>query len=146
MSDTSDLQIDASGTNATDGSATITPSGDLLGVYDVIVYVSRDSSDSDSNTDPDSQDAAVYISPSAPTSLSVTTPGVTEGGKTALNNNFTFHVEGVVDGCTVAIYADGNTTPIGTAVATGDTADVQTTVQPVGRLSHLLRQANLFLR
>jgi len=53
---------------------------------------------------------------------------VTPGGTATVNNNFTFHVDGVLSGLTVAIYADGGTTPIGTVVATGTSADVTTTV------------------
>ena len=72
--------------------------------------------------------AAVHP-PCRPGDLSVSTPGVDDGGTTAINNNLTFHVTGVTSGLTVAIYADGNPDPIGTAVASGDTVDVQTTVQ-----------------
>ncbi len=77
----------------------------------------------------------LYINPAAPATLSVTTSGVTPGGTTAINNGLTFQVTGVTSGLTVAIYADGGSTPIGTAVASSDTVDVTTTV-PLADGSH----------
>ncbi len=67
--------------------------------------------------------------PLAPTSLSVLTPGVQNGGVTSINNNLKFHVTGVTSGLTVEIYVDGGSSPIGTATASGDTVDVQTSGQ-----------------
>ena len=125
MSDTYSLTCDA----ASDGSPTATavPSDNITGVYDLIVGVWRDSTDSSTNTNYDSQNVALFVRPTAPASLSITTAGVEDGGTAHINNDLTFHVTGVTDGLTVAIFADGDTTPIGTATASGDWVDIQTT-------------------
>ena len=78
------------------------------------------------NTNFDIQYVPLFISPVAPASLSVSTAGVQNGGITTVNNDLTFHVTGVTSGLSVEIYVDGNSTPIGTATASGDTVDVQT--------------------
>ena len=122
ISQTSSLAITATGTGPKDGSATITPSGDILGVYDVIVGVERDGA----NDDYDSQDIPVFIRPLAPSSLTCTS--VVKGGSTSQNNHLTFHVQGATSGLTVAIYVNGGTTPIGTAVTLGRETDVTTNV------------------
>ncbi len=125
VSDTNSLTCNA----AEDGSAsaTATPSGDITGVYDLIVGVWRDSTDPNSNTNYDSQNVALFVCPTAPASLSITTAGVEDGGTAHINNDLTFHVTGVTDGLTVAIFADGDTTPIGIATASGDSVDIHTT-------------------
>ena len=126
VSDTTDLTCSAdSGGGA---SATATPSNGIVGVYSLIVGVARSSSDSSTNTDYDTQHIALYVKPSAPTGLEITTPGVSLGTTTSINNGLSFEVDGVTSGMTVAIFADGGDTPIGTAVATGTTVTVVTTV------------------
>ena len=133
-SDTSDpynLQINTSGTGPTDGSATVTPSGNLLGVHGVRVGVRRDSTDPSSNTNYDIQDVAVFIRPTTPTSISVLTSGVQDGSTTSITSGLTFRVTGVTGGLTTAIYIDSNPTPIATAFAFGSTVDVQ-----IGQLSN----------
>ena len=85
--------------------------------------------DSSSNTNLDIQYVPLFIRPVAPTSLSVSTSGVQNGGVTAVNHDLKFHVTGVISGLSVAIYVDGGSSPIGTATASGDTVDVQTSGQ-----------------
>ncbi|MEN6452332.1 MAG: peptidylprolyl isomerase, partial [Thermoguttaceae bacterium] len=127
VSDSTNITVSASGTNATDGVATIQVNNSVVGVYTVLVGVRRDSSTSGS-TNFDTQCVALFVAPTTPTSLSVTTADVTNGCTTAISNGLTFHVTGVTSGMTVGIFADDGSTPIGTAVATGDTIDIQTTV------------------
>lgn len=123
VTDTSDVTVDASGTTAEDGVVTLTTSN-VIGVFDVMVGVwNVDYSDNF-----DAQHVAVFVCPEAPASLTVTTTGVTDGGSTAVNNGLTFHVTGVTDGLTVVLYVDGGSDAIGTAVASGDTVDIVTTV------------------
>jgi cyclophilin family peptidyl-prolyl cis-trans isomerase len=123
------LKIAISGTGPSDGSATLTPSNNIVGLYYFGVGVGRNSSDTSTNTNIDIQYVPIFIRPAAPTGLSVTTAGVTNGGVTMVDHDLKFHVTGVQSGVTVAIFADGNSTPIGTATATGDTVDVQTSGQ-----------------
>ncbi len=125
-STTTDLTCSSDSTGL--ASATATPSNGILGVYSLIVGVWRNSQDSTTNTNFDSQHIAIFISPLAPTGLEITTPGVSLGTPTAINNGLTFQVDGVTPGLTVAIFADGDTTPIGTAVASGTSVSVVTTV------------------
>ena len=131
VSSTSDLTISATGTGPTDGMLTVTPSNDLVGVFDTEVGVWATSSGGSTY---DAQHVAVFISPAAPASLSIATAGVAwrhygHQQRTDLRR------QRVVSGLTVAIYADGGSTPIGTAVASGTTVDVTTTV-PLADGSH----------
>ena len=124
--------VDSSATNvdckaATDGSAnaTATSSGGVLGVYSLVILAYATDN---SNRGIDEQHIALFVDPAAPTSLTLTTPGIVLGSTTSINNGLTFHVEGVTDGLTVSIFADDGTTPIGSAVASGGVADIVTTV------------------
>jgi hypothetical protein len=126
VSSTTDLTCNADTSGA--ASATATPSNGILGVYSLIVGVARSSQDTTTNTNYDTQHIALYIAPLAPTGLEITTPGVSLGTPTPINNGLTFQVDGVTSGLTVAIFADGGTTPIGTAVASGTSVNVVTTV------------------
>ena len=123
------LQITSSGTGPTDGSATLTPTGDIVGLYQFAVGVRRSTANPATSGSDDIQYLPIFIRPLAPTSLSVLTPGVQNGGVAAIDNNLEFQVTGVTSGLTVEIYVDGGSSPIGTATASGDTVDVQTTVQ-----------------
>ena len=123
------LQITISGTGPNDGSATLTPSGNIVGLYYFGVGVGRNSTDTTTNTNLDIQYVPLFIRPLAPTSLSVLTAGVQNGGVTSVDHNLQFQVTGVTSGLTVEIYVDGGSTPIGTATASGSTVDVQTSVQ-----------------
>ncbi|MCE5267958.1 MAG: peptidylprolyl isomerase [Planctomycetaceae bacterium] len=128
QSPNANLAITASGTGPSNGSATVTPSNDIVGVFPVLFGVRRDSSDSSANMGWDTEYAAVFVRPAAPASITVATPGLVAGGTTALSSGLKFHVTGVRSGATVAIYADGGAEPIGTAVASGNSVDVETTV------------------
>jgi cyclophilin family peptidyl-prolyl cis-trans isomerase len=116
--------------SASDGSAnaTATPSGDILGVYDLVVGVWRNSSDTNSNTNYDEQHIALWVQPLAPTSLTLTTPA--PGNQLSVENGLTFHVNGVTPGVTVDIFVDNGTTPIGSGIASGTSTsvDIVTTV------------------
>jgi cyclophilin family peptidyl-prolyl cis-trans isomerase len=116
--------------SATDGSAnaTATPSGGIMGVYSLVVGVWRNSTDSSSNTNFDSQHVALFVHPLAPTTLTLTSPNVPPGGASRITTGLTFHVTGVTPGLTVSIFADGQSAPIGSAVASGNTVDIVTTV------------------
>jgi cyclophilin family peptidyl-prolyl cis-trans isomerase len=128
-SDSTNLQVSASGTGATDGSVTATPSGNIVGLYSFGVGVGRNSTDPSADTSYDVQFVALFIHPDAPATLSVTTAGVQNGGTTNVNSNLAFHVTGLTNGLTVAIFVDGGATPIGTATAANGVADVPTTEQ-----------------
>ena len=123
------LTITTSGTGPNDGSATLTPSGNIVGLYFFGVGVERNSTDTTTNTNPDTQYVPLFIRPLAPTSLSVLTAGVQNGGVTYVDQNLEFQVTGVTSGLSVEIYVDGGSTPIGTATASGATVDVQTSGQ-----------------
>jgi cyclophilin family peptidyl-prolyl cis-trans isomerase len=116
-SDTTSLTCES----ASDGTAyaTATPSDDIMGVYDLLVGVWRDSTDTSTNTDYDSQHVALFVRPTAPTTLTLTTSGLSDGSTTSINNNLTFQVSGVTAGLTVGIFCDDNPDPIGTGVLTG---------------------------
>jgi cyclophilin family peptidyl-prolyl cis-trans isomerase len=121
----SNLQIATSGDGPSNGSLTVTPSGNLAGVYSMSVGVKRnDPSDQFANSDEDSQDVALFIRPAAPALLSVAP--MAGNYPFYATNHPTFHVTGVTAGMTVAVFADGNSAPIGTAVAAGDSVDVLT--------------------
>ena len=64
----------------------------------------------------------------APTSVTLTSPNIGVGGTTEMNTGLTFEVDGVTPGLTVSIFADGGTTPIGSATATDTSVDVVTDV------------------
>lgn len=114
--------------SALDGSAnaTATPSGNILGPYGLKVGVMRDGADG--NTNPDSQIVVLWVHPPKPATLTLTTPGLSSGDMTAINNGLKFHVDGVMDGLTVSIYADKGSVPIGSAIASGTSVDIVTTV------------------
>ena len=61
------------------GTATVTPSNNLLGVYNVILAVWRSGTDPSSGSPYDSQHVAVYISPTAPAALSSVYSGEQRG-------------------------------------------------------------------
>ncbi len=121
-----DLQFTTSGSGPTDGSLTVTPSGDITGVYSVVVGVWRnDPNNPSGNSTPNTQAVALYVRPTAPASLSLAPMA---GNNPIYDTNHpTFEVTGVTAGMTVAVFADGNSTPIGTAVASGDSVLVPTT-------------------
>ena len=73
-SDPTNLQFAASGTGPSDGSVTLSPSGNIVGLYEFVVGVRRNSTDSNSNTSFDSQYLPLFIRPAAPASLSVWNP------------------------------------------------------------------------
>ncbi len=119
-----DLQVTASGTGPTNGALTVTP-GSTPGVYGVQVGVWRNSGPSSANTAPDMQTVAVFVRPAAPAaSLSVDLPS----GVTTIGDHPVFHVTGVADGMNVAIFADGNPDPVGTATAAGASVNVPATL------------------
>jgi cyclophilin family peptidyl-prolyl cis-trans isomerase len=120
----SNFVVTRSGSVPADASLTVTPSGGIVGVYSVAVGVWRNDV---GETLYDSEYTALFVRPAVPTSLTVTTPGVDVDGVTDINNDLTFHVTGVTDGLTVAIFVDDNPDPIGTATASGDSVDVHTT-------------------
>jgi cyclophilin family peptidyl-prolyl cis-trans isomerase len=122
-------------TVASDGSAyaTATPSNNIAGVYSLDLFAYRTGSESSSNFTFDEQHAALFVRPAAPTSIVFQGTGLTS----TVNNGLVFQVEGVHSGWTVAIFADGGDTPIGTATvsANGSTVLVTTTV-PLGNGLH----------
>jgi cyclophilin family peptidyl-prolyl cis-trans isomerase len=125
---TRNLSVTTSGSGPTDGTMTVTPSGDAVGVYSLLANVRRDSTDPLSNRHNDSEYVALFVRPVTPASLSITTPGLVNGGTTHINNNLSFNVTGVTSGLSVGIFADDNPNPIGTATAFGDTVDIHSTV------------------
>jgi cyclophilin family peptidyl-prolyl cis-trans isomerase len=126
----SNITVSAAGTNATNGKLTIVTSGGVTGLYSVKVSVNRAGS-----SYVDSQVIPVYIGPAAPTAIAVTDTAVVSGGTTTKKVGIDFTVTGVESGKTVAIYVNGQSDPIGTAVATGTTVHVITTV-PLADGSH----------
>ena len=121
--------VTGSGSGATDGKVTITASNNIAGVYSLLVGVWRHDSNSNANTAMDSQAVALYVHPAAPASLSLLSPVIGQNGTTYVVTQPTFHVTGATSGMTVAVFADGGSTPIGTAtVPVGATSvDIPTT-------------------
>ena len=73
---------------------------------------------------------AVYVRPTAPATLSVVTAGLTNGGTTNVDQRLAVRRDGLHQRRRrVGIFADGGSTPIGTATAAADgTADITTNV------------------
>jgi cyclophilin family peptidyl-prolyl cis-trans isomerase len=118
----SNIVVTATGSSATDGKLSIVTSGGITGLYSVKISVGRTDS-----SYVDSQVVPVFIGPAAPTSVAISDTSIVDN-VTTKNTGIEFTVEGVTSGCTVAIYADGGTDPIGTAVATGTTVHIVSTV------------------
>ena len=124
----------------------MTPSSKLLGVYDVILGVWRSGTDPSSGPI-DTQHVAVDIDPTAPATLTVTTAGLSDGGTTTLTTGLQFDVTGCTSGLTVGIFADGGTTPIGTATANADgAADIITNVALSSGAHTLVAKQHVCLR
>ena len=109
---------------------TVTPSGGITGIYSVQIAVWRDTSQSPGSSSWDSQFVPVFIGPAAPTGISLTNVTL-QNGKTSQTTGYDFLVSGVTAGRTVAIYVDGGSDPIGTAIASGSSVHIITTVPVV---------------
>ncbi|NQU24918.1 MAG: peptidylprolyl isomerase [Candidatus Nealsonbacteria bacterium] len=102
--------------NGTTGELTITPTGGVMGVYDILVGVSGNAWDT--------QWVPVFVHPDAPTGLELL-PAFDTGdpgdGITTLNNSpgqaLGFQLDGLIPGADVEIFADGQL--IGSATANG---------------------------
>ncbi|MBN2296519.1 MAG: peptidylprolyl isomerase [Pirellulales bacterium] len=123
-SDTDDLTIDV---DSVTGLVTVTPSGGITGVYDIVVGVQKST-----GGNWDTQMVPVLINPAAPTSIDLLANSDTGESAydniTALNNTsgqpLSFLVGGTVPGAMVSLYADGQL--IGQGLANG-TATLVTT-------------------
>ena len=106
-------------TSSTTGQTTITPSGNLAGVYGILVGVKEPTSSTW-----DTQSVPVFINPAAPSGIDllesadtgVNSDNITSKNNNAAGNALSFHVQGVVVGAEVALFADG--VKIGQATAT----------------------------
>jgi cyclophilin family peptidyl-prolyl cis-trans isomerase len=128
LSGGNNLQVTAVRTDANGGTATVKPTGGILGVYGATIEVGIPGKvDYYGNPIRDAQDVAIFIAPTAPSTISILNSDVVAGGWTSRHSGYTFRVAGVTNGCTVAIYADGNLVPIATADATGSSVDIETT-------------------
>ncbi|MBN2476763.1 MAG: peptidylprolyl isomerase [Pirellulales bacterium] len=111
------------------GVATITPSGGLVGVYEVYIEVFASADDLASDLASDSQVVPVMIHPAAPTGLELLAssdtgpkyPNETDGITNPANTDaeaLKFRVYGVLEDAVVTLYANG--AAIGEGTVTGD--------------------------
>ncbi len=123
--ETDDLAINV---NSSTGLVTITPSGGITGVYDIVIGVQPSS-----GGNWDTQMVPVLINPAAPTGvdlLSTSDTGDNASDNITAQNNSSgkllgFLVHGTVAGATVMLYADGQF--VGQSLASGSTTLVSTT-------------------
>ncbi len=113
--------------NANTGQATLTPSGNVYGVFSVQVGVSAENAASGENTTPDTQLVPVYVDPAAPASIQLLSAD-DSGNVTDQNNTpgrtLQFEVSGVLSGANVQLFSDG--TLIGSATAAGASVVITT--------------------
>ena len=120
---------------ASDGTGTVTPSSNVVGLQSITFAVTQDGFATASTTQANfaDQDVPVFISPLAPT-LQFASSGPQSGGETNLNNTagktLSFAVTGVLTGqsVTLTVYADATTNSAGTVVATTTLTPTSSTV------------------
>ncbi len=117
------LTIPSDSFNNSTGEFTVTPAAGFAGLSEVYLGVINYY---DTSPNWDTQVVPVLVTPTAPTSLTLTSPSVS--GVTADQQFVEFQVNGVFSGLTVTLYCDGSSTPIGSVTAPATASSYSSTV------------------